>query len=429
VSIPAGRADDAHWPRRYNVLALCFAASFICYIDRVNISVASIAMKDQYGWTDTTKGVVLSSFFVGYMATQILSGWFANRYGGKRILGFAVVWWSFFTMLTPVAAGLSLPLLLMARIALGLGESATYPASYSLFRRWIPTEERSRAVAIVLSGVPMGTLVALLVSGWVIVTFGWPMVFYAFGLTGFLWAMIWYAEIHDDPLQHPRIAAAECGLLAPLQASATGTISPPVPWARLLSQPGVWAIVVNHFCSNWALYMLLAWLPSYFHDALHVTLGQSGIFAAAPWLSMFLMSNVAGWLADNWLKTGGKPKTVRRAMQTIGLLGPALFLLLARDVNSAPQAVLLMSGAAGTLAFGWAGYASNHHEIAPRYADVLLGISNTAGTLPGVIGVAATGWLLDLTHSYATAFIVTAAICTAGLVVWWLFATSDRLID
>jgi MFS transporter, ACS family, solute carrier family 17 (sodium-dependent inorganic phosphate cotransporter), other len=116
-------------------------------------------------------------------------------------------------------------------------------------------------------------------------------------------------------------------------------------------------------------------------------------------------------------------------MQSIGLLGPAVFLLLARDAASPGHAVLLMCGAAGTLAFGWSGFAANHHEIAPRYADVLLGISNTAGTLPGVIGVVVTGWLLDLTHSYSTPFVLAAAICAIGIVVWWLFATSELLFD
>jgi ACS family sodium-dependent inorganic phosphate cotransporter len=108
------------------LIALCFAASLICYIDRVNISVAAIAMKEAFGWNDTTKGLVLSSFFIGYLLTQIVSGWLANRFGGKRLLGFAVAWWSLFTILTPMAATASLPALFAARIALGLGESATY---------------------------------------------------------------------------------------------------------------------------------------------------------------------------------------------------------------------------------------------------------------------------------------------------------------
>ena len=82
------------WPHWYTVVLLCGAAVFISYIDRTNMSVAAIAMKEQFGWTETTKGVVLSSFFVGYLLLQVVSGTLANRYGGKIVLGIAVVWWS-----------------------------------------------------------------------------------------------------------------------------------------------------------------------------------------------------------------------------------------------------------------------------------------------------------------------------------------------
>jgi len=99
------------------VVALLCAAVFISYIDRTNISVGAIAMRLQFGWNETQKGVVLSSFYVGYISLMLASGALANRFGGRIVLGAAVVWWSLFTLLTPVAASISLPLLVTARIA------------------------------------------------------------------------------------------------------------------------------------------------------------------------------------------------------------------------------------------------------------------------------------------------------------------------
>ena len=109
------------WQPYYTVVLLLFAAVFISYIDRTNISVAAIAMQDEFGWTETDKGVVLSSFFVGYLLLMVVSGALANRYGGWLVLGVAVVWWSMWTILTPPAAMMSLTALVFARIALGLG--------------------------------------------------------------------------------------------------------------------------------------------------------------------------------------------------------------------------------------------------------------------------------------------------------------------
>ena len=68
------------WPAHYTVVLLCFAAAFISYIDRSNLSVAAIAMKEEFRWSETTKGFVLSSFFVGYMLLQVPSALLANRY-------------------------------------------------------------------------------------------------------------------------------------------------------------------------------------------------------------------------------------------------------------------------------------------------------------------------------------------------------------
>ncbi len=85
-------------------------------------------MRLQFGWNETQKGVVLCSFYVGYLSLMLASGALANRFGGRIVFGAAVVWWSSFTVLTPVAASISLPLLVTARIALGLGEAAVFPA-------------------------------------------------------------------------------------------------------------------------------------------------------------------------------------------------------------------------------------------------------------------------------------------------------------
>src|SRR5262245_40792728 len=186
------------WPQRFNVIGLCFASTFICYLDRVNISVAIIPMAEQVGWSLSTQGLVLSAFFYGYLATQVLGGWLADRYGGKRVLGIAVVWWSLFAFLTPPVVS-SLALLFAVRVALGMGEGVGFPATYSVVARWIPLPERTRSIALIGSGIPLGTVAALLACPWIVERLGWPMTFYSFALLGFLWYGVWHARVSDDP--------------------------------------------------------------------------------------------------------------------------------------------------------------------------------------------------------------------------------------
>ena len=384
--------------KRYGVVGLCFAAVFVCYIDRVNISVAAIAMQSEFGWSETTKGLVLSSFFVGYMLTQAVAGWLADRFGGKLVLGFAVVWWSLFTVLTPWAAYASFAMLIAARIALGLGEAATFPASYGMFGRWVPENERARSISLLASGIPIGTLFALLTTGWIIENHGWPAVFYWFGAAGIVWAVAWFRFIHDDPASHPHISSAELDRIGVKADEPRQRIV--FPWRAFLKLPAFWALLVNHFCSNVLLYVALAWLPSYFRDAQGLSLTGAGLYSAAPWLSMFVLTNLAGWIADSLQRRGLSVVAVRKTMQTIGLAGGAVFLLLLRDVHSANVAVLLMCGALGLASFSISGFGTNHLDIAPKYAGVLLGITNTFATIPGIVGVALTGWLVETTGSY-----------------------------
>jgi MFS transporter, ACS family, solute carrier family 17 (sodium-dependent inorganic phosphate cotransporter), other len=408
-------AQARSWPARYTLVGLCFGAVFVCYIDRVSISVAVIAMQAQFGWSETIKGLVLSSFFIGYLLFQVPAGYLANRFGGKLVLGAAVIWWSLATMITPAAAMTSLVALVAARVAMGLGEAATFPASYSLFSQWVPAGERARAVSFLMSGVPIGTLFALSVTGWMVVRYGWPSAFYVFGVVGMLWAIVWFAVVRDAPVHAP----------ATLHRASPGAS---VPWRQLFSSSAVWALIINHFCSNWALYVLLAWLPSYFTSQ-GLDVASASLFSAAPWLTMFVIVNVVAWGADRMVRQGRSLTLVRKTMQTVGLVGSAGFLLLAPGAQSATTALLIMCGALGTLGFTWSGFAPNHLDIAPRHADVLMGVTNTAGTLPGVIGVLITGWLVDITGTYTSAFILAAAINVGGALVWLAFSTAKPIVE
>ena len=77
-------------------------AVYICFIDRVAISIASIPMAEQWNWSPTIQGAVMSAFFLGYVTIQIPAGYFSDLYGGTWVLGLGVLFWSLFTLLTPV---------------------------------------------------------------------------------------------------------------------------------------------------------------------------------------------------------------------------------------------------------------------------------------------------------------------------------------
>ncbi len=407
---------------------MAFLAVTVAYSDRVNISVASVAMKDQFGWTQTTKGLVLAAFFIGYMGFMFLGGCLATRYGGKRVLGLAVLWWSVFTLLTPIAASISLPVLIAARIAIGLGEAAVFPAAIELFGRWIPAAERTRAVAILMSGISLGTVVGLLATGWIVGHSSWPFAFYVFGLIGLVWVAVWFAGAINDPAGDARLHRVERELLVATASRAVASATP-TPWRALLLRPQVLAVCVTHFASNWTLYVLLTWLPSYLRDSLGLSIENSGVLSAGPWLAMFFGTYAGAGLSDAIMRRTGRLAFTRKLMQSAGLLGSGAMLLLAQRTSTVPMAIAVICVAAGLLGLTWSGYAPNFLDLAPRHSGLLVGFSNTFATIPGIVGVALTGWLVDTTGTYTAAFLLAATVSVVGTVAYIALGRTEPIVE
>ncbi|XP_027110779.1 sodium-dependent phosphate transport protein 1, chloroplastic isoform X1 [Coffea arabica] len=414
------------FPKRWVIVLLCFSAFLLCNMDRVNMSIAILPMASEFNWSPSTVGLIQSSFFWGYLLTQVAGGMWADTVGGKFVLGFGVVWWSIATTVTPIAARLGLPFLLVTRAIMGIGEGVAMPAMNNLLSRWVPVAERSRSLALVYSGMYLGSVTGLAFSPLLIHKFGWPSVFYSFGSLGTVWFAVWLNKAHSTPLDDPGLRLDEKKLI--LSNSVCKEPVKSIPWRLILSKSPVWALIISHFCHNWGTFILLTWMPTYYHQVLKFNLTESGMFSVLPWLTMAFSANVGGWIADSLVSKGVSVTIVRKIMQTIGFLGPAFFLTQLNHVDSPAMAVLCMACSQGTDAFSQSGLYSNHQDIAPRYSGVLLGLSNTAGVLAGVFGTAATGYILQ--HgSWDDVFKVSVGLYLAGTVVWNLFSTGEKILD
>ncbi|KAK9843080.1 hypothetical protein WJX74_006724 [Apatococcus lobatus] len=414
------------WARRWTIIGLCFLAFALCNMDRVNMSIAILPMSESFHWDSGTVGVVQSSFFWGYLLTQVLGGVWADRLGGKLVLGFGVAWWSLATALTPLAASLGLPALLFARACMGIGEGVAMPAMNNLLSRWVPVQERSRSLSLVYSGMYTGSMAGLAASPQMVKSLGWPSVFYIFGSLGLVWSVFWQRSASSSPHDDEFMTEKERKYVTENTVSK-GSVGR-IPWKKILSKRPVWALILSHFCHNWGTFILLTWMPSYYHQVLGMDLMRSGFLSVLPWLTMAISANVAGWAADTMVAKGMSITKVRKIMQTIGFMGPAVFLTQLGNVHTPGAAVACMMASQGLDACSQSGLYSNHQDIGPRYSGVLLGLSNTAGVLAGVIGTAATGYILkngtwdDVWRSAVILYVI-------GTVIWNSFATGEQVIE
>ncbi|THG08757.1 hypothetical protein TEA_014039 [Camellia sinensis var. sinensis] len=350
-----------------------------------NMSIAILPMSQEFNWNSATVGLIQSSFFWGYLLTQIVGGIWADKVGGKLVLGFGVIWWSVSTILIPIAARVGLPFLLTLRACMGIGEGVAMPAMNNILSKWIPVSERSRSLALVYSGMYLGSVTGLAFSPILIHNFGWSFVFYSFGsleVSGLHYGYL------NSPNEDPELRAEEKRLI--LGGSNSKEPVTVIPWKLILSKAPVWALIISHFCHNWGTFILLTWMPTYYNQVLKFNLTESGLLCVLPWLTMAVFANIGGWITDTLVSKG------LSIMQSIGFLGPAFFLTQLSHVKTPALAVLCMVCSQGSDAFSESGLYSNHQDIGPRYAQgVLLGLSNTAGVLAGVFGTAATGYILQ----------------------------------
>ncbi|RZF40673.1 hypothetical protein LSTR_LSTR012774 [Laodelphax striatellus] len=431
-------------PRRYIVAILGFLGFANIYALRVNLSVAIVSMTTnrtyeapngttinlgpEFPWDREIQGLILSSFFYGYIATQILGGYLACHYGGKRLFGVGVLATAIFTILTPLLAKLSVYLLTAARVVEGLFEGVTYPAMHGLWSRWAPPSERSRLVAITLSGSYFGTVAALPLSGALAENQGWSAIFYIFGVLALIWSAVWFYIVSETPRSDKNISEAEREYIEESIGitSSSNLARIEVPWHNSLTSVPVWAIVAAHFSENWGFYTLLPELPTFMSDRFGYSMHDSGLLSALPYLAMGIVVQASGFLAD-WLRTTGILSTmqVRKLFTCCGFIIQAVFLLAAAHLGSPAAVIATLTVAVGFGGFAWSGFSVNQLDIAPQFASVLMGLSNTVATVPGIISPLLTGHLIKhkTISEWQTVFLISSTVYIIGAVVYAFLAS------
>lgn len=417
-------------PQRYKLIGTTSLAFVVCNMDKVNLSIAIIPMSHQFGWNSTTAGLVQSSFFWGYALSQLPGGWLAKIFGGRKVLEIGVLTWSLATALVPVLAGF-MPGLVLSRILVGIGEGVSPSAATDLIARSIPLEERSRAVAFVFGGLSVGSVTGLLLAPPLIQNFGWEAVFYIFGILGIAWFLGFQFVKEEQPsfvadlISWSRTISSKKSLntsLKDLDASLKD-----VPWKAFFQTRAVWAMIYTHFCGSWGHYTCLSWLPTYFSEELNLNLTEAAWVSVLPPLASIFVTTIASQLADNLIANGVETTTVRKICQTIAFLSPAVCMTLSSlDLGIPPWEVVgILTGGLALSSFALSGLYCTHQDMSPEYASILLGITNTVGAVPGIVGVALTGSLLDSTHSWSLSlFAPSIFFYLTGTIVWLAFASS-----
>jgi ACS family sodium-dependent inorganic phosphate cotransporter-like MFS transporter 6/7/8 len=147
----------------------------------------------------------------------------------------------------------------------------------------------------------------------------------------------------------------------------------------------VYAIIVANFCRSFSFYLLIIDQAEYFKEALGYNIGSVGFAAALPHLTMSIIVPIGGQIADHLRKNYMSTTNVRKLMNCGGFGIEAVFLLFVAYSKNPIAAIAYLTIAVGFSGFAISGFNVNHLDIAPRYASILMGISNGCGTLAGML--------------------------------------------
>jgi ACS family glucarate transporter-like MFS transporter len=424
---------------RWSVVALVAFVTGLTYVDRLNLGIVAKNFQEEFNFTTQTMGWILGAFSLGYAWFHLPGGWLADRFGSRRVLAGAILWFSAFTALTTIAPRLPILNLLGAawafaivRFLMGVGESAAFPVGNKLMGYWLGPNERGLGTSIFLSGVGVAGIFAPVLITRMATAYGWRAPFLVVGLIGIFAGFVCYSYVTDRPQENPRVNASELALIAgparadvkPAQEQASRVRN--MPWSKVFSSPSIWGLMISHFCLVYPLYIFFTWFFVYLVKVRGVTVSGASIWGSAPFVANIIMVPFWGWLSDRAVEKLGK-RQGRRGTAWLGIAGSALLLWSGSHTSNNTAALLQLAIAAG---FNFAASAilyTTCTDISTKCSGSISGIMATFGSLGGAASPVVTAFIATrLGWSYALDF---AALVTVTSGLTWFFIDAGRMIE
>ncbi|CAH1784347.1 unnamed protein product [Owenia fusiformis] len=412
--------------------------TLVCQMESGN----GTTMEDgDFEWSKESQGHLFGAFFYGYMVSQFPGGYLAKKLGGKRVMGASMFITAICTLMTPIAARVSYFFILVLRVILGMCGGVVFPALHTVWANWAPPLETTKLVSNSYAGIYIGNVLTLATGG-VLCKYGfdggWPSIFYILGGFTVIWTVLWMVLTTDTPAEHKRISEVERDHIEKSIKVREGTQNdaepkeePPIPWCKMMTSPAVWAIIVSNTGCDWGGYTFLTNIPTYMKEVLKFDITSNGLYSCLPYLGMWAVINLAG-LASDIVRRRGLLSTAWSRKVFDGIIGkmvPALFLIGLGFMNCTQQvaAVVLLTLGVSISGCQFSGFVVNHVDIAPRYAGILIGISNSIAACTGFIAPYVIGVITkDQTQGqWQIVFFISAAIYIITGIFYCIFASGE----
>src|SRR5476651_2760461 len=254
------------------VLLIICLMYLILYVDRVNISTAAPLIKAELDLSNTQLGLAFSAFAYPYALFQLFRSYFGDKFGARRTLFVSGLIVCAATAATGAVGGLAS--LFVARLALGIGEGATFPTATRAMAVWTPERSWGFAQGITHSFARLGNAITPPLIAVLVELVSWRGAFVVLAALSLIWVVVWSWYFRDVPAVPP-LTAEE---FAALPARSRRGESEAVPWLKLFKR--MLPVTAVDFCYGWTLWLFLTWLPLFFFQHFGLDLKHSALFSS-----------------------------------------------------------------------------------------------------------------------------------------------------
>jgi len=315
-----------------------------------------------------------------FQASQLIT-FHHKQFSAKWVMFFAVFINVVCTLLTPAAAYLGVWPVVFMRVLEGVGGGVTFPAEHIMLSSWAPINERSIMSSIVYAGTALGTVISMLMAGMLAEFYGWASIFYVMGGLSCIWMVLWVFLIQDTPSKQPLISQSERDYIVNSlnQGGGHGHGKKVVPWKKIWTSAPFYGILIAHCCNNWGWYMLLIELPIYMKGVLKFEIKENAVYTATPFLTLWFFSMFISNALDACRNRGLITTTTARKIATfIASFVPLCCMFALCYIGCNRMAAVVIAGIAVTsVGAMFSGFLSNHIDIAPNHAGMLMAATNT----------------------------------------------------
>ena len=414
---------------RWFLIGWLFVLSAVAFLDRVNLSIAGSSLSAEYHLSNVQFGLLSTALLIGYTLFQTPAGWLADRFGPRRVLTGAVLWWGVFTALSaavPLSIATPFLALIVVRFLLGAGEAIIYPASNQFVSRWIPTQERGAANGLIFAGVGVGSGLSPFLVTYTMAHHGWRFSFWVCALIGCAAGAVWYLAARDSPQQHLRVSQVE---LAKIQSGLTlgaqpdSSLNASSSWTRVLNGRDIWLVTASYFCYGYVAWIFFAWFYRYLSEVRGLNLKASAFYGTLPFLAMAISCPLGGLLSDALTRTAGR-RVGRCGVAAVAIALAGIFLAFGSRVDNARLASVVLAGGAGALYLSQSSFWSVSADIGGSFSGSVSGFMNMGAQAGGALTASLTPWIAAH-YGWTVSFLVAASLCGIGAFAW-LLVDPDR---